>query len=801
MSYLAAFRRAALLLVGTACLAVGPPARAEIDPDRIREAIDRGVKWLKSEQLPKGNWTPMALVGNDTTSLCTLALLNAGVPPQDPVIQKAIKYILAARHDQTYNVALDTMVLCAAEPAKHLREIEQRASRLAKEQIKTGGNRGMWGYPGRGGDNSNTQFALLGLYEADRTLARFGVASPIDDETWRLALEHWTTSQNDDGSWGYGLGNDLRDPGTGSMTCAGIASVIICSGRLHGGSARIENGMVRCCGAPQEKDPVADALRWLASGRRFSVEHNPGQSTSWWLYYLYGLERAGRLTAQRFIGEHDWYREGAEKLVAVQDPLAGYWKGTNPIEGAPHIGTSFALLFLSKGRWPVIMAKVKYGPNTNLWSPHQHDVANLVQYVEQRWKKDLTWQVIDAAAAKADDYQLASVLYISGSESLPLAGDAAAAKELRAYIDRGGFIFADACCDDPRQFEADFQALMRDVFPEPEFQLRPLDPTHEVWFMEEALGPDSPYWGKLFGINVGCRTCVIYCGDIDDPFVVRPRGLSCFWELGRPGRGATLPPDVQKRVTDALNLGTNVLAYATNRNPKYKDQVYKEQARTARGPQSATDRWKLVIAKWKHSGGWNVAPGALPAIQRELNLHAGVLVPTDQLELDVTDERIFDEHVAFIHGRNAFSFSKEERAAIKKFVERGGTIFGDAVCASEAFARSFREEMKTIFEKDLEPIPATHAMFTDKYGGFDLATVKRRDPPRERGKGPLKAVERDVPPELDGLKFDNDRYGVIFSRYDLSCALESFEATQCRGYTRDDAARIAINVVLYSVHE
>ncbi len=27
-------------------------------------------------------------------------------------------------------------------------------------------------------------------------------------------------------------------------------------------------------------------------------------------YYLYGMERAGRLSGRRFFGEHDWYREG-----------------------------------------------------------------------------------------------------------------------------------------------------------------------------------------------------------------------------------------------------------------------------------------------------------------------------------------------------------------------------------------------------------------------------------------------------------------------------------------------------------
>jgi hypothetical protein len=55
-----------------------------------------------------------------------------------------------------------------------------------------------------------------------------------------------------------------------------------------------------------------------------------------------------------------------------------------------------------------------------------------------------------------------------------------------------------------------------------------------------------------------------------------------------------------------------------------------------------------------------------------------------------------------------------------------------------------------------------------------------------------------VPPELEGIEIDG-RLAVIFSPYDISCALEQHEALQCRGYTREDAARIALNVIKYAL--
>ena len=45
-----------------------------------------------------------------------------------------------------------------------------------------------------------------------------------------------------------------------------------------------------------------------------------------------------------------------------------------------------------------------------------------------------------------------------------------------------------------------------------------------------------------------------------------------------------------------------------------------------------------------------------------------------------------------------------------------------------------------------------------------------------------------------------DRWAVIFSPYDLSCALEKQNSLECTGYSRDDAEKIALNVLLYSLN-
>src|SRR6476660_2414339 len=69
------------------------PAKGRaIDAAQVLSAIDRGKAFLIREQLPRGNWTEFNNFDGGVTALCTLALLNSGVPADDPSVQRAITY-------------------------------------------------------------------------------------------------------------------------------------------------------------------------------------------------------------------------------------------------------------------------------------------------------------------------------------------------------------------------------------------------------------------------------------------------------------------------------------------------------------------------------------------------------------------------------------------------------------------------------------------------------------------------------------------------------------------------------------
>jgi hypothetical protein len=452
----------AIAVCAVACL----PTRGQdsgITADRVLKSIEKGVAYLKKEQRRDGSWPDHAGQPGGVTALCTLALLAAGVPKDDPAIKNALRHLRTlGKPKMVYATSLQTMVFCAAEPAADTLLIERNAQWLQQLQIKEPGpSQGAWAYSSSlgKGDRSNSQFALLALHEAER------VGVDVDERTWRLALRYWLETQRNGESWNYSEGA----ASTGSMTCAGIASAVIASGKLSEGDAQVtDGGRVLCCGEQKNIPEVEKAIAWL--DRNFSVRRNPtdvgiGQdvlSRSWLLYYLYGLERVGRLTGKRFIGKHDWYREGAEYLVGggIQDTFEGYWKGVGHAETDPRIATAFALLFLGKGRRPVVLGKLEHCLG-NDWNRHRNDAAHLTRYVERQWKRDLTWQILRPTATAADLLET-PVLLITGREAITLTPDQK--DNLRTYVQQGGFLFVVANTDGDA-FTDSFKELARELFP------------------------------------------------------------------------------------------------------------------------------------------------------------------------------------------------------------------------------------------------------------------------------------------------------------------------------------------------
>src|SRR5262249_49469417 len=91
-----------VLLLGLVCVlpprAAEPAAKAAEEPlaDRVRKAIDKGIKYLRDEEDGRGQLDradALRQFPGGLTSLGLLALLTAGVPPEDPLIQRCLKFL------------------------------------------------------------------------------------------------------------------------------------------------------------------------------------------------------------------------------------------------------------------------------------------------------------------------------------------------------------------------------------------------------------------------------------------------------------------------------------------------------------------------------------------------------------------------------------------------------------------------------------------------------------------------------------------------------------------------------------
>ncbi len=754
-----------------------------IDAFAVQQSIDRGVAYLKKSQNERGGWNEYSGQSCGLSSLCTLALLNSGVVKDDAVMVSALDYLRGFQPEETYSTALQTLVFCQLGAAGDLPRIRRNVQWLVENQqlgdpLKQRG--GSWDY-GRmrgSGDPSNTQFALLALSAAsDRGIQ-------VKPEVFQRSLKYWSVRQLQ-GGWGYGNSRRL----SGSMTCAGIASTMIAQ-RCIAASGELT---IDCCGGDwDEAQPVEEGLRWL--GENFTLQVNPGGDSLTFFYYLYALERVGRLTGRRLIGGHDWYREGAERLLALQDEFVGFWSGSGLMEQNRDIATAFALLFLSKGKRQVVLARARYGDDltSQQWQQHPNALRQLVRHIERDWGRDLTWQTIDVDSAKLDDLLQAPIVIFSGSEPFQLSPDAE--RRLREYIDQGGSLIFEAeagdGCGDAKGFEQSVAQLCNRWFND--LKLERLPPGHPVWTAQHSVDPQfiSPdFW--IYGIQACCRTAVFYL----------PQSLSCRWERGDflfnrefPSGDSNTPNQkaIRQQVLASIQIGENLISYATGR--ELKDKLAQRMVLEGAAP-TEPRRAEIRISALALGAGGEEAKRALPNAVNLVSMGVPIDLTTSNELVGFDSQDLNSVPFLWMHGRTDFELSNNQRETLREYVENGGIVFGSALCGSQAFADAFRREWKQIIPEAEMLRVETQSELLNLGSGFDLRSVSVR---RAGSNGKLERTRGPV--DLEVIRYDG-LAAVFFSPLDLSCALESPNSIQCPGYDTEVAAKIVANLVLFALQQ
>jgi hypothetical protein len=126
----------------------------------------------------------------------------------------------------------------------------------------------------------------------------------------------------------------------------------------------------------------------------------------------------------------------------------------------------------------------------------------------------------------------------------------------------------------------------------------------------------------------------------------------------------------------------------------------------------------------------------------------------------------------------------------------GATLLADACCGAEPFDEAFREFAKKLYpDRKLEVIPADDFLYSEKLNGEAITRLRCRT---AKPDGSPEATFKEVPPMLEGIKVDG-RWAVIYSRYDIGCALEKNKSSACKGYDPDSAMKLATAALLYSL--
>jgi hypothetical protein len=767
-----------LSLLGAAPARADEPAERDVDAEQVREAIKAGIKYLHDQEAERGDLERGALAGavvpGGLTALGTFALLTAGVPPDDPMMQRLLATLRKQPLDQTYVVALQTMAFAAAGRNEDKDRIQKGVDWLVHARHHNGNHLVGWSY-GAGGfdsDNSNTQYALLGLHEGQAAGAR------IDPEVWQEIRDYYTRQEGGQyQNWGYKPG---QGP-TPTMTASALCGMLIAGMDLNSGRETLRpdySGAARC-GEYEEERHLAAALDLV--GRQMPREPHGINGMGRHYYWLYCIERAGRLSGRRFLGGVDWYRLGCKNLVDQQNKADGSWAG----EGHPVIATSFALLFLAKGQTPVLISKLvhgrggAFGEDTD-WNNDRNDVRNLVTFVgrEVFQGKHLAWQVFnprqsgDLTPQRLDQLTAellqSPIAYFNGHRA-PVFTDGEKVL-LRKYVENGGFVLAEACCgmDD---FDRGFRDLVDELFPQA--KLKRIPAGHPIWTASGKFRSDPDKF-ELWGINLGCKTVVVYLR----------RDVSCRWESNRLEDG---------RVRDAFELGANIVAYATGMEaPKArltKMEVLKDDQ------DRAFQRGYLKVAQVWHDGDWRPAPQAMPNLMQELRkLGVDVSVRADEVHLG--DRALPTYKLLYMHGRNSFTYSKEELKHLRFDLETGGLLLADACCGAKNFDQSFRQMIKELWPgRALEPIPLDDELLGAELNDKAITKVKCR---REGADGRPETGYREVPPQLEGVKI-NGRWAVVYSKYDIGCALENHPSVDCLGHDHASAVQLAKAAVLYAM--
>ena len=349
-----------------------PFAWAAPSADDLKAVVDKAIGYLKTAQKEGGNFADNPRAGEPgLTALVGAALIRNGVPADNPVVAKALKYLESKiqKDGGVYNQGLSNYMTCLALVAfkeantggKYDKVIDAAAKYVRSLQFDEGLTESDPKYGGAGYDKptgkgarpdlSNTQFMVEALLAA-------GVAK--DDPAIKKAMVFIGRSQNLEGEFNKlpFAGKASEDDKGGFVYNPLDADDPKSNKRTDAGGLRSEGGMTYAglksflyAGVGKDDPRVKAAIGWIR--KHYTVAENPGQKDAGLFYYYQTFAKAmDALGEDPFVDakgtKHDWRQELFDELKKRQADN-GSWTNKNGafLENLPELATAFALLALS----------------------------------------------------------------------------------------------------------------------------------------------------------------------------------------------------------------------------------------------------------------------------------------------------------------------------------------------------------------------------------------------------------------------------------------------------------------------
>ncbi|HTW94400.1 MAG TPA: DUF4159 domain-containing protein, partial [Tepidisphaeraceae bacterium] len=593
-------------------------------------------------------------------------------------------------------------------------------------------------------DNANTFFATIAV------AAGCDAGVDVSQDYWRDVQQHWSDCQLDDGSW---ANTSDEQSGSMQMTSAGIACLLAAQNFLD-----VDTFGERI-NIPDYSGPLANGLAWLEQGDNSIDVFN--SKTVYLGYNLEAVEQAGLETGFKHFGRHDWYGELAAQAIATQWP-AGSWGRKDSGVGAI-IDTSYVVAFLSRGRAPVMMTKLRFAP---VWDNRPRDLANLASYASKTLGRPINWEV-EGSDQDWTQWTDAPILYIA-SHRFPQLTQADEAK-LRLFVEGGGIIFCNADAADA-SFDSWVNALAQRLFPQyPMGDLPASSPLYNL--QQKAQGRLPP----LKGVSNGVRLLM----------VESPSDVALAWQN-----------QAEKDHPDAFAVGLNLFVYADGGTTGQGQQFRNRLASPCVGAAAANPgAVRLGVARIKYDGQWDPEPGAWRRMARVFDQETHYSVDVTPVDFSALDPAAYP--MATLTGVGAHQFTDAEAEAVRRYVEQGGTLLIDACGGSTACGgpAKFAESVETQLIPMAFPDQAPQALTAESpllkatvRGMLDLTSPQLR---------PYAADQSNT----GGFKLMDIAAGqgqLIYSPLDVTSGLLGTHTWGIAGYDPDYATGIVSNLLYWA---